>query len=161
MGVNPPPPPPVKTAFKKPSLILLGLIRVLSLSLQFDIFENSAKRIYSIFVKSSIADVWQDCEYTWDPEYNKFLNMALVLKMPGFYIYQGSEHTKILNIPDFEYAKVLYMSDVLIYQKIYQGSEYVKGSEYARILNVPVFWIFQSSKFVKISKYTRVLNRAG
>ena len=65
--------------------------------------------------------------------------MALVLKMPGFYIYQGSEHTKVLNIPDSEYAKVLYMSDVLIYQKIYQGSECVKGSEYARILNVPVF----------------------
>ena len=57
------------------------------------------KTICVIFVKLSIADVWQGCEDAWSPEYIRVLNMVLVLNIPGFHICQDSEYFRVLVIP--------------------------------------------------------------
>ena len=42
------------------------------------------RRICIIFVKLSIVDVWEGCEYTRDLEYSSVLNVGLVLNILGF-----------------------------------------------------------------------------
>ena len=70
-------------------------------------------------------------------EYNRVLNMPLVLEMPGFWIClwfwrcQGSENARVLNIPRFWINQ---------------------GSENARILNLPRFWIYQGSEYVRVTQ---------
>ena len=54
--------------------------------------EIVSRRIYIIFVKHSIADVWQDCEYGSGFKYSSFLNM------PGFLIYQYFENIEVLHM---------------------------------------------------------------
>ena len=111
------------------------LFRSVLLRLQFAIFKNIVqKRICIIFAKRSIAYVWQGCQYAWDSEYTRVLNMPLVLNMPGFCICQGSEYARVLDIPRFWICQV---------------------SEYVRVLNIPGFWICQGSE------YTTVLNVPG
>ena len=41
---------------------------------------------------------------------------------------------------------------------IYQGREYAPGSEYARVLNKPEFWISQGSEYTKVLNTRLVLN---
>ena len=58
-----------------------------------------------------IADVWHCSEYASGSEYNRVLNMLLVLNMLGFWIYQGSKYAssskfaRVLNIPFPKYKK--------------------------------------------------------
>ena len=95
------------------------LLRPASVRSQFPIFENSAKKICTIFAKRSVADVWQDCEYAWGPEYIRVLNMALVLNMPWLLCtYHCSEYTRVLNVPGFWICQ---------------------DAEYIRLLNMPGF----------------------
>ena len=127
-------------------------------------------------------------QYAWDPEYTMVLDMALILNMQefsiyqGFWIYQGSEYTRVLNMPGFwmyqgsEYARVLNMPGFWLYQGskysrvrnlqgfwICQGFEYTRvlnmprlwiyqGSEYARGLNIPHFWIYQGSEYTEVTQ---------
>ena len=109
------------------------------------------KRIFIIFVKRSITDVWKGREYPWVLQYSRFLNIS------RFWIYQGSEYSKVLNIPGFwicqrsEYSKVLNMTGFSIYE----------GSEYARVLKMSGFWIFQGplcSRVLNIPRLHRLLN---
>ena len=58
------------------------------------------KIICIIFVKHFIADAWQSCEHAWGREYTNVLDMALILNIPGFWIYQGyTGFWMRLNIP--------------------------------------------------------------
>ena len=104
------------------------------------------KNTYSdslFFAKDSIADFSQGYEYT------KILNMSVVLNIPGlwiclwFWIFQGSKYQGS-DACGSEYAKALNMPGF----RIYQGSKYAPGSEYDRVLNIPLVlnmtgsWIF-------------------
>ena len=40
---------------------------------------------------------------------------------------------------------------------MFDSSEYVSDFEYARVLNIPGFWIFQGSEYASGSEYVRVL----
>ena len=66
--------------------------------------------------------------------------------LTGFWIYQGSEYTRFLNIAGFwichgsEYTRVLNIPDVWI----------KKGSKYARALNIPGFWICQGLSIARL-----------
>ena len=80
--------------------------------------------------------LYYSCElFSQNVPWNMFetvLNMPLILNMPGFWIYLGSQYPRVLNVPGFW---------------IYQGSEYTRVlnmppcSEYTRILIIPGFWI--------------------
>ena len=65
--------------------------------------------------------------------YNKVLSMPPVLNSPGFWI-----------------CLWFWMCQSFGYS--YQGSEYVSGFEYARILNIPEFWICQGYTWFKICR---------
>ena len=86
----------------------------------------------------------------------------MVLNMPRFWIYHGSENTKILNIPRFcicncsEFTRVRNMLGFWI----------CLGSDYTGVLNIPLLhsflnvWIsmYSSCICLIISKYVRMLN---
>ena len=76
----------------------LILLRVVSLRSRFLLFEKVQKRVCIVFVKRSTADAWQGDEYASDTQYTRVDNMALLLNMPAFCIYHGSEYARILNI---------------------------------------------------------------
>ena len=56
----------------------------------------------SCFSKRSIVDIWQGSENASGSEYQKVLNMSLVLDVPEFWIYQGSEYARVTQ--GLEYA---------------------------------------------------------
>ena len=78
----------------------------------------------------------------------RVLNITVFLICLWFWMCQSFEYTRVLNIPGFW---------------IHQGSEYASGSEYSRVLNMPLvliipgFWICQSSEYASGSEYTWVL----
>ena len=57
------------------------------------------KGIWIVFAKRSIGDAWRGDEYASDAQYARVENMVLLLNMPGFFTYQGSEYAMILNLP--------------------------------------------------------------
>ena len=86
------------------------------------------------------------------------LNIALVLNIPGFSLYHGSEYARVLNMTGLwiyqgsKYVRVVNMPGFWIYQY----------SEYSRVLNIPQFWIFQGSEYLfQGSEYAMVLNLSG
>ena len=114
------------------------LLRPASVRSQFPIFENSAKKNLHYFRKTlcrrCLTGLWI-CLRSWihqGSEYGSGFKYAIIaLHIPLFWIYQGSECTRVLNMPG-----------CLLYQ----------ASEYARVLNIPEFWICQGYE------YTRVMN---
>ena len=60
--------------------------------------KDGQKRVCIVFVKRSTVDPWQSDEYASDKQYNRVEDLALLLNMPEFCIYQGSEYAKILSI---------------------------------------------------------------
>ena len=63
------------------------------------------------FSKRSTADVWKDSEYASSSEYPRILEMFLLLNVPKFWIYQGSECAS-----SFEYDRILNISEFWICQ---------------------------------------------
>ena len=60
--------------------------------------KEAQKRVCIVFEKRSTADPWQSDEYASDTQYTRVENIALLLNMPEFCIYQGSEYAEILSI---------------------------------------------------------------
>ena len=105
------------------------LLWPVSLISELAIFEKKVqKRICIIFVKFSIADVWEGCEYTWSPENTRVLNMALVPNMSAFWIHQNSEYTGVTEASECAWISLDNSWICLII------------SEYVRIcLNIPTY----------------------
>ena len=102
MGVghlHAPPPPPI---MRNPAMTLIWPYCDQSRSgHNFPHLKIVQRRTCIIFINHSITDIWQSWDYAWNPECNRVLSMALVLNMPGFCIYKGSENATVLNIPEF------------------------------------------------------------
>ena len=62
-------------------------------------------------------------EYASRSEHVRVLKMPLVLNMPGFWIYQGSEYARVLNNPGFRICIGLWICQGLNVRTT-QGSEY-------------------------------------
>ena len=82
------------------------ILRPVSLSSQFDIFANSAKKNLHYFCKTlyrscGLTGFWI-CLRSWiyqGSEYDSGFEYARVLNISGIWIFQGSEYATILNIP--------------------------------------------------------------
>ena len=94
----------------------------------------------TIFAKRFIVDIWQDSEYTSDFEYASVLNIA------GFWIYQGCQCARVLNM-----LLVLIMSEFWIYHSCKNCQGYTGFSEYAWIIPGYAWLYLIMSKFVWIA----------
>ena len=74
--------------------------------------------------------------------FEEVVNMHEVLNIPGFWISQGSEYTRVWIYQGSEYARVLNIIGFWIFQ----------GSEYARVLNRPGFWIYQGFEYTGVTQ---------
>ena len=60
---------------------------------------NKAKKNLHYFCKTLYRTCFTSCEYGCGPEYTSVVDMALILNMTGFWIFQGTEYARVLNIP--------------------------------------------------------------
>ena len=112
------------------------LLRPASVRSQFPIFENSAKKNLHYFRKTfcrrCLTGLWI-CLRSWihqGSEYGSGFKYAIIaLHIPLFWIYQGFEYARMLNISGFWICQ---------------------GSKYTRVLNMPGLWIYQCYEYVSV-----------